>query len=516
MKLGKKASAAVLAASLLAGSVALITPKPTMAEEIAINESEVSVMAAATSTVTLPQSNEAPKYIFMFIGDGMAHSQVNAAQIYKGTIKDAAAVEIESLEFTKFPVVGNVYTQDATSFAPDSASTATSIASGVKTHSGVIGMYEDKVTPVTTIAELLQDEGYKIGVVSTVTLNHATPAAFYANVSSRNDYYDIGLQMADSGFDYFGGGALNNSTNSGQSEDIYDIMRANGYTISMDKDEILDFNSDSGKVYAINPVLVGGAMPYALDTTSESLELADFVQKGIDVLDNENGFFMAVESGKIDWAGHANDAMSNIADTIAFDEAIQVAIDFYNQHPEDTLILVTGDHETGGMTLGQATTGYDTAFDLLKHQTISYELFDDKVDQFAAEYPDAVFNDMLPMIEQYFGLVTADNAHNAKNDLLVLSDYEYRKLEESFYQSMLAKADRDNSIESQIAYGGYDPLTITLTHVLNNKAGVGWTSYAHTGLPVAIYALGNGQENFGGSYNNTDIFNRLATLCNVN
>ena len=100
------------------------------------------------------------------------------------------------------------------------------------------------------------------------------------------------------------------------------------------------------------------------------------MKKGIDVLDNEEGFFMMVEGGKIDWSGHANDARSNIGDVIALDEAVQVAIDFANKHPEETLIIVTGDHETGGMTIGQATTGYNTAFHILQNQNMSYVEFD--------------------------------------------------------------------------------------------------------------------------------------------
>ena len=160
---------------------------------------------------------KSPKYIFMFIGDGMSAVQVNSAQIYRGTNKHNN-ITLGTLNFQNFEAVGYQTTHDATSFAPDSASTATSLSSGFKTWSGTIGLRPvgnvsaNKAENVNTynipktIAERLKEEkGMKIGVVSTVTINHATPAAYYAHVPSRNNYYDIALQMADSGFDYFGG-----------------------------------------------------------------------------------------------------------------------------------------------------------------------------------------------------------------------------------------------------------------------------------------------------------------------
>ena len=118
------------------------------------------------------------------------------------------------------------------------------------------------------------------------------------------------------------------------------------------------------------------AMAYELDRTDDMWALADYVEKGIEVLDNDKGFFMMCEGGKIDWACHANDAASSIHDTKALADAVQVAIDFAEEHPDETLILVTGDHETGGLTIGFAGTDYDTYLDLLESQKISFaELF---------------------------------------------------------------------------------------------------------------------------------------------
>ena len=469
----------------------------------------VSMLSAGAAgetekTIKAMVEDASPKYVFMFIGDGMSSPQVNSAQVFNGC-NESGLIDLKELTFTQFPVVGIQYTQDATSFAPDSASTATSLSSGFKTHSGVIGMGIDKTTKGTTIAEMLRDKGWKIGIVSTVTINHATPAAYYAHVASRNDYYEIGLQMAASDFDYFGGGSVNQADNGDKS--IYEVLEDNGYLVTNDRDTILSLNSDSGKVYAYSPVLQDdGAMMYALDAEDDQLQLKDFVRKGIDVLDNETGFFMMVESGKIDWAGHANDALANIYDTLAFDEAIQVAVEFAKQHPEETLIVVTGDHETGGMTIGYAATGYDTAFDILRNQKCSFVAFDEMVAERTVA-GDFSFDVLMDMVEENFGLVAP--GESAEVEALVMNDYEYALLQKAYDDAMSGNVD---GYEESLLYGGYNPISVTLTHIINNKAGIGWTSYFHTGLPVPVYAYGEGAEAFIGSYDNTQVALRLMDL----
>ncbi len=476
----------------------------------------VAVMVAASvfaqgvtetqSAVSAYTTDASPKYVFMFIGDGMSSPQTNAAQVYNGN-NVSGAIELEKLTFTQFPVVGLQYTQDSTSFCPDSASTATSLSSGFKTHSGVIGMGVDKVSAGETIAEKVKQQlGWKVGIISSVTLNHATPAAYYAHIASRNDYYEIGEQMAASGFDYFAGGSL--LENDGDA--LYEVLEDAGYTVTSDRDTILSLNADSGKVYAVSPELQDdGAMKYALDMDEDDITLAEFVRKGIDVLYNEKGFFLMCEGGKIDWAGHANDAVANISDTIALDEAVEVALEFAFQHPDETLIIVTGDHETGGMTIGYAATGYDTAFDIMKNQKMSFVAFDEYVakEKAAGTFD---FDRLMEMVEDEFGLT----APGTDNDVpaLVMNEYEYAKLQKAYEDDRTGNTD---GYEESLLYGGYNPISITLTHIINNKAGIGWTSYAHTGLPVPVYAFGEGAEVFGGAYDNTEVAKKLFALCDV-
>ena len=153
-----------------------------------------SLAAGATTAFADEAATATPKYIFLFIGDGMGNEQVQIASFFKGATENDGAVVQSPLTFMGFPHVGSVTTYDSTSFCPDSASTATSIATGNKTKSGTINMDPETLTqPFETISEKLHSQkGYKVGVLSTVNMNHATPAAFYAHQDSRKNYYAIG------------------------------------------------------------------------------------------------------------------------------------------------------------------------------------------------------------------------------------------------------------------------------------------------------------------------------------
>jgi len=153
----------------------------------------------------------APKYVFMFIGDGMGNPQVTATQYYLGAMEnpDSDIPVPAQLSFTQFEALGLVTTYDASSFCPDSASTATSMASGEKTLSGVINYNIDKTEPFKLITEYAKEAGKKVGVITSVSLDHATPAAYYAKAPSRKQYYDIAVQgLTGTTLDYLGGGSF--------------------------------------------------------------------------------------------------------------------------------------------------------------------------------------------------------------------------------------------------------------------------------------------------------------------
>ncbi len=494
---------------------------------------------------TIAETADAPKYVFLFIGDGMSYPQIqltnyflNASQdMNKGTarVKDEEKTILDSknqLVMMDFPVAGSAQTYDSTSFAPDSASTATSIATGYKTWSGSINVSEDFQEKYETIAEKLKEQqNYKIGVVSSVNLNHATPAAFYAHQESRNNYYEIGLELIDSGFDYFAGGGLKKTTGSeGDKEDLYVLAEKAGYNVIKTQAEAEKLTSEDGKAIIIDEHLADSdAMAYEIDRQEGEWALADYVEKGIEVLDNDNGFFMMVEGGKIDWACHANDAASTITDTVALDNAVEKAVEFYNEHPDETLIIVTGDHETGGLTIGFAGTDYDTFLKNFENQKISYAKYDeDYVKQYKENKTD--FDTVMKDITELFGLQVPNGAnedtqqkdsadlHPESEDkgALVMTEYEYEQLK-SAYETTMARTGEEEEFgqEEYIKYGSYEPLTVTITHILNNKSGINFGSYAHTGLPVEVLVQGAGAEKFDGYYDNTDIYNTMAELLNV-
>lgn len=500
------------------------------------------LLAAAMTVCAVPVQGAAtdepkvPKYIFLFIGDGMSSPQIQTTNYYLNAVEDDGDDILTSeskLNMMKFPVVGSAQTYDSTSFCPDSASTATSISTGHKTYSGTINMDEKKETSYETIAEKLKKQlGYKVGILSSVNLNHATPAAFYAHQDSRNNYYEIGQELISSDFDYFAGGGLKKTTGAeGDQTDLYQLAEEDGYKVIKTKAEAEKLTADDGKAIVIDETLADDdAMSYDMDLEKGEWGLSDYVEKGIEVLDNDKGFFMMVEGGKIDWACHANDAAATITDTIAMDEAIGKAVDFYNEHPDETLILTTGDHETGGLTIGFAGTDYDTFLANISNQKISYAKFDS---DYVAAYKEnkTDFDTVMADITELFGLQAPAGTTETTNQAdskdvhpesaddkgsLVMTDYEYQKLQAAYEETMSRTGEEtDFSQEEYLMYGSYEPLTVTITHILNNKSGINFSSYAHTGLPVEVFAMGAGQEQFEGYYDNTDIFNKMATLTGV-
>ena len=516
--------ALAMAAGMFAGCSGQTQPQETTPTVVAARE------PAATQAATEATADTDVKYVFLFIGDGMSYPQIQSTADYLGALEDPDYFQAqpslddnqgaildgpEYLNFMNFPVAGSAVTYDSNSFAPDSASTATSISTGYKTYSGTINMDETGSTAYETITEKVHEQlGMKVGVISSVNLNHATPAAFYAHQASRSNYYDIGLELIDSGFEYFAGGGLlkpDGHDAENPSENLYDLAEAAGYKVTFTDENAQAVTAADEKVILIDEHLAdGSAMAYELDRTEDMMSLADYVEKGIEVLDNENGFFMMCEGGKIDWACHANDAASTIGDTMALADAVQVAIDFAQEHPEETLILVTGDHETGGMSIGFAGIDYDTYLTLLQNQTISFAKYDS---DYVSGYKEnkTSFDQVLADIETLFGLKT----QGEEGDKLVLTAYEQEQLKMAYEKSIQDKATGEDAQLEYVMYGTYEPLTVTITHILNNKSGVSFTSYSHTGLPVAVLAQGVGSEAFGGYYDNTEIYQKMASLLKV-
>lgn len=485
-----------------------------------------------------------PKYIFLFVGDGMSYPQIECTNYWinsekngsgMGSAKKNTAVTVENeLCFLDFPVTGSARTYSSSSYCTDSAAAATAMATGNKTYSGRINVDKTGKVKYKTIAEQLKEQlGYKIGIVTSANLNHATPAAFYAHRKDRSDYYEIGLELIDSGFDYFGGGSLRKPTGKNKKKtDLYELAKKEGYTVATTREEAEDVTGKTGKVIVVDgDGADSGSLDYEIDR--DEWALADYVEKGIECLaeDNDRGFFMLVEGGKIDWACHANDAATAVTEVKAFSDAVESAVDFYRSHPDETLIIVTGDHETSGMTVGSVTTGYDTFLENLSGQKISFQEYDDRYVE-GYRKKNTSFQRVLKDIRKLFGLVTeeaageeadsgvmtdSDDSHptGVSNGSLVLTDYELQQLEDAWEMTVSPKKKKELTQQEYELYGSYEPLTVTVTHILNQKSGVSFAAYSHSGLPAAVFAQGQGAEVFTGYYDNTDIYKKLAALTGV-
>ena len=336
------------------------------------------------------------KYVFYFIGDGMGFSHISLTEGYKATAE--GKIGNEPLCFTQFPVMGMATSYSANKYITCSSAAGTALATGSKTNNGMLGTAPDS-SNLTAISYKIHNAGYPVGVTTSVTIDHATPGSFYANSTARSDYYSIGEQLASSGFEFFGGGGFYGAKDKREAEkSLYDLAAEKGYSIAYGVDEYAKAKESAKAADGSQKMILfqkmekrNNDLPYVTEREEGDLELPQVVEKAIDFLDNNKGFFLMVEGGKIDWAAHANDLSGTIFEMLDFDQAIAVAYEFYKKHPEETLIVVTADHETGGVTLGR-TKGY--AYDLSIVKNADQKAGDSDV----SNYMDGISKDSLSVV----------------------------------------------------------------------------------------------------------------------
>lgn len=318
--------------------------------------SALMAIAMMVTAASCTQKDEKAKYIFLFIGDGMGNSHVSVTESYLSW--KAGKLGGEQLTMTTFPVYGTATSHSADKRVTDSSAAGTAIACGEKTNNSYLGV-DPEGNPVESMSYVLKEDGYKIGIISSVPINHATPGSFYGHNISRNGYYEIMAEIPESGFEYFASAGIlgyNGPRGSeGQVPNAEEFLEANGYDVCFGKEELAEAMTESDRIVFCQEYN-RGVEPRNYDSTGNKPEtettLAEMVQAGIDFLGDEKPFFIMCEGGEIDWASHSDKTMPMIMATLGFDEAIQTAYKFYLEHPEETLIVVTADHETGGVALG--------------------------------------------------------------------------------------------------------------------------------------------------------------------
>lgn len=315
------------------------------------------VFASCTNNADTPA-----KYIFLFIGDGMGNSQVAVAESYMSY--NQGSFYGEQLCFTQFPVFGTCTSYSHSSRVTDSAASGTAIATGTKTDNGRLGT-DPQGNFLYSYAKDFQEMGYNIGIMSSVPVNHATPGAFYGHVDKRGDYWKIITQIPEAGYKFYGGfGFLNDSRHSHLDPEAY--LSEQGYTVAYGQQEFNERKADSEHmVFLSSPRggLVGNYVSYALDT--ESVLLKDMVSNALEYMGDQKPFFIMCEGGEIDWEAHSNRTIPMVIAIQKMDDAIKRAYEFYLAHPDETLIVVTADHETGGVSVGSDQSGYSVDWSVL-------------------------------------------------------------------------------------------------------------------------------------------------------
>ena len=306
-----------------------------------------------TAGKTEKESSQPAKYIFLFIGDGMGATHVAAAESYQSYLKGEHG--FDQVSFTKFPVLGMAETYSANKNITCSSASGTAISCGEKTNNGMLGITPEGDTLVS-IAKILKDRGYKVGIMSSVPVNHATPAAFYGHNASRHDYYGITKEIPASGYEFFGGsGFIQYAGKDGNETGSEELLESQGYAVCFGEEEYEEAIENGASHVVLCQKFNKGkdTQTYIVKADPEStIESEDMMEKCLEFLGDGQPFFIMYEQGEIDWAAHSNKTMPMVESVQKLDDAVEVAVEFYRRHPEETLILVTADHETGGITLG--------------------------------------------------------------------------------------------------------------------------------------------------------------------
>ncbi|NGM71771.1 alkaline phosphatase [Sphingobacterium sp. SGL-16] len=445
-----------------------------------------------------------PKYIFYLIGDGMGLNHVNLAEIY--TAETQGRIGYQPLVLTQFPHVGFASSNSLTHGVTDSGAGGTALAVGRKTRNGNIGTDSLGTTPYKSIAFAAKEKGLKVGITTSVSVDHATPAAFYAHQPSRNNYYEIASEIPKSGFDLFAGaGFLKPTTTHDKNEvtDIHTQLEKQGYKIVRGKDALSkDIYEGKNIVWLNKESEAKDALKFAIDQKEDDMSLEDITRGAIKKLSykNDKGFFLMVEGGKIDWSAHSNDGATTLKEVLDFHKTIKAAYEFYLKHPKETLIVVTADHETGGLSLGNGSSTLNTI--ALGYQKVSQGTLSTLIGKLRETNSNATWEDVKNLIAENTGLWTK----------LKVPSSDEKEIKEAYEKSFI---NHENETSKSL-YANDDKIASLSVKALNKIASLGWSSTNHTAAYVPVFAIGVGAEIFNSKMDNTDIPKKIAQAAKLN
>lgn len=448
--------------------------------------------------VTGCSSEPKVKYVFYFIGDGMGVNEVIGTNLYNQANSQG------NVNFTGFPVVNFITTVSANSLVTDSSAAGTALASGTKIDNGVVGVDPDG-NWTGNLTEWAHAAGFGTGVATSVGVNHATPASFVAHTASRNGYEEISLQMIDSPVDFMAGATF--LTNRGSGHDAaYFEHKADSAGIAIFKGPaaIRGIDVTKPRVLCLS-AKAEDSIPYAIDRKEDDTRLADFTDAGIRYLEaryGKKGFFFMIEGGKVDYAGHGNDAATCFQEVNDMAESVDLALAFLARHPKQTLIVITADHETGGLMLGSGR--YEMHPDRLLRQHASVDAL---TDQFRAKF----FPEGQPFKTPTWDAVKAFFAEEVGmwGDVQVSERVE-KDLKDIYDQTFGKGGDRNLS-ESNL-YSVNFQIVADVVRALDRAAGYQWSFGSHSGSPVGLYVTGACAEEFNTVKDNAEIAPLIAKL----
>lgn len=434
------------------------------------------------------QSDEPSKvnHVFVFLGDGMGINHVTAARYLEQEESGAdGADHIWSRDsFDSFPVLGMITTHNLSGDVTDSAASATAMFTGRKTVNKSLNCNSETGETFVPLAKQLSDAGFSVGVISTATLDHASPAAMYAVSEDRYNYTDIALQGIGCGWlDFWAAGGF-----CWDQEEMIQAAQEAGFTVADTPEDIRGLTAES--LPALAAAVSNTAEPFMaheIDRSrsahygADTVSFGDLVNQAVNCLREEERFFLFAESALVDIASARYDLKTALYEIYALDDAIAAAVKFYKENPEDTLIVVLSDHETGGLRLrtdmdyGELKTQVASGARL---RAIMEELYD----------IDVPFSEAMEKAGHYFGIYESD-----------LNEEELRELEESYEDARTGDYSTDD----------VDPFITDLCKLKSEQVQVSFASSSHTAQPVMVYAMGKGAEAFAGLYDNTEVYEKL-------
>ncbi len=449
-----------------------------------------SILLAALLSMAMAVSAQ-PKYIFYFIGDGMGVVPVVATTEWNRTVYNGQ----RPLTFTQFPIASFCTTYSASSSITDSAAAGTALSTGHKTNNGMLGVTPDSVA-VYSMANVLKDNGYGVGVVTSVFGDDATPGAFYAHVPSRAMHYDIDSQFIEGKVDFLACANLKGMKDkSGNPTDIKDKYAQHNIKVVYSLEDLAKVDKKSAnKVVLIEPnPFNDGNVGFTIDSIPGMLTLPQMTQACLDhmLATSPDHFFMMVEGGNIDHALHSNDAGTAMTEIYKFDEAIQIAYQFYLAHPDETLIVITADHDTGGMVIGRDGK-YLADFKPITRQTISKDMLSLDCKAMLTSRRVITWEDMQEYLTEKLGLWTD----------VKLTDAQTERIKTAFDKSF---GKRNEIKDEKTLYASHMGFAVEVFRVFDEVSRFSWSTPGHSGNPVPVFAIGKGSEVFSNLNNNIEI-----------